>query len=67
MAQEDVGLSPPRPQFDHGSVRVKFVVDQMILRGVFLRVVLFPLICIIPPVLNIHIHLRSTFIREVIG
>jgi hypothetical protein len=67
MAQAVVGLSPQRAQFDLGPFRVKFVVDQMILRGVFLHTFRFPLMCIIPPVLNIHIYSKATFIREIIG
>jgi hypothetical protein len=66
MALAVVGLSLRRPQFDLGPVRVKFVVDKMILRRVFLRVFRFLLIWIIPPVLNTHIRLKTTFIREII-
>ena len=65
MALVVVGLSLWRPRFDFGLVRVKFVVDQMILRRVFLRVFRFPLMCIITPVLNTHIRFKTTFIREI--
>jgi hypothetical protein len=65
MALAVVGLSLRRPQFDLGLVRVKFVVE-MVLRRVFLRVFRFHFMCIIPQVLNTHIRLKTTFIREII-
>ena len=46
------GLSPRRPWFDPGSVHVEFMVDKVALGQVFLRVLRFSPISVIPPVLH---------------
>jgi hypothetical protein len=45
-------LSPRRPEFDPGSVHVGFVVDKVALGPVFLRVLRFSPVNLIPPVLH---------------
>jgi hypothetical protein len=46
------GLSPQRPGFDPGSVRVGFVVDKVALEQVLSRVIRFSPANFIPPVLH---------------
>jgi hypothetical protein len=46
------GLSPRRPGFAPGSIHVGFVVDKMALGQVFLRVLRFSPVNIIPPLLS---------------
>jgi hypothetical protein len=45
-------LSPQRPGFDPGSAHVGFVVDKLALGQVFLRVLRFSPVHVIPPVLH---------------
>jgi hypothetical protein len=47
-----VGLSPRRPGFTPGSIHVGFVVDKVALGQVFLRVLRFSPVNIIPPSLS---------------
>jgi hypothetical protein len=49
------GLSPRRPGFAPGSIHVGFVVDKVALAQVFLRVLRFSPVNIIPPSLQTHI------------
>jgi hypothetical protein len=46
------GLSPRRPGFASGSIHVGFVVDKLALGQVFLRVLRFSTVNIIPPSLS---------------
>jgi len=50
------GLSPRRPGFAPGSVHVGFVVDKVALGQVFLRVLRFSPVSIIPPWFSILIY-----------
>jgi hypothetical protein len=49
------GLSPRRPVFASGSIHVGFVVDKVALGQVFLRVLRFSPVNIIPPLLHIYL------------
>jgi hypothetical protein len=49
------GLSPRRPGFAPGSIHVGFMVDSVALGQVFLRVLRFSPVNIIPPLLHIHL------------
>jgi hypothetical protein len=52
------GLSLRRPEFDPSSAHVKFVVDKVALRQVFLRVLrLFP-VSVIPSMFRTHLRLH---------
>jgi hypothetical protein len=48
------GISPTRPGFNPRPVHVRFVVDELTLRQVFLPVLWFSPVSIIPPVLHTH-------------
>ena len=50
---------PRRARFDPRSVRVRFVVSKVALGQVFLRVLSFSLVSVIPPLLQTHLH-RNT-------
>jgi hypothetical protein len=54
-------LSSRRPEFDVRSVHVRFVVENMELGQVFLRVLRFTLVTIIPPALRTHLHVHVAF------
>jgi hypothetical protein len=49
-----VGFSLRRPGFAPKAVHVEFVVDRVALGQVFLRVLQFLLVSVIPPLLHIH-------------
>jgi hypothetical protein len=57
------GLSPRRPGFAPGSIHVGFVVDKVGLGQVFLRVLLFFPVSIIPPSLSKLISSGECVIR----
>jgi hypothetical protein len=46
------GLSPPRPDFDPGSIHMRFVVDRVALERVFLVLLRFPAVFIISPMMH---------------
>jgi hypothetical protein len=50
-----VGLSPQWPEFAPGSIHEGFVVDKVALGQVFLRVLQFYPVSIIPPLLHINL------------
>ena len=50
----DAGLSTQRDGFDFMSVHVKFMVDGFTLGQVFVRLLLFSSVTIIPPMLHTH-------------
>lgn len=56
-------LSPRRPGFDVRPVRVQFVVGNVTLEQVFLRILLFSPVRAIPPTLLTHVHLKTTLTR----
>jgi hypothetical protein len=58
------GLSPRRPGFDPRSVHMGFVVDKVALGLVFLPVLQFSPVSIIPPMLHTHLHLHIALIRR---
>jgi hypothetical protein len=49
------GLSPRKSGFAPGSIHVGFVVDKVVLRQIFLRVIRFSPANIIPPLLHLHL------------
>jgi hypothetical protein len=53
--------------FDPRSVGVRFMVDKLALGQVFLRVLQFPPIYIIPPMLHTCLHVHTTFTRRTMG
>jgi hypothetical protein len=61
------GLSPRTPEFDPGSVYVGFVVDKVALGQVFLPVLQFSHVSMIPPMLHTHLHINTTLIRRTSG
>jgi hypothetical protein len=58
-----IRLSPPRPRFDARPIRVKFVVRNVALEQVFLRIHLFSPVRAISPKLLIRMHFKSTLAR----
>jgi hypothetical protein len=56
------GFSPCRPVFDPRPINVRFVVDKITMGQVFLQVLRFSPVSIIPPTLhtNLHPHLALT-------
>jgi hypothetical protein len=50
-------LSPWRPRFYPRTVRVRSVVDKLALGQVFLPVIRFSFVSIIPPMIDTHLHL----------
>jgi len=56
-------LLPRRPGFDDRPVRVKFVVGNVALEQVFLRIFLFSPVRAIPVMLLTHVHLKNTLMR----
>jgi hypothetical protein len=50
------GLSPRRPGFDPRPVRGRFVVDRLSLGQVFLRIIRFLRVSIIPSMFHTHLH-----------
>jgi hypothetical protein len=61
------GLTPRRNGFDYWSVHVRFVLDKVALEQTFLPVLLFYLVCIIPPTLHTHLHLHVALTRRTNG
>jgi hypothetical protein len=55
-------LSPQRPGSNPRPVSVRFVVDNMALEQVFLQVLLFYPVSIIPPLLHTHLQLKGALI-----
>jgi hypothetical protein len=51
-----IGPSPPRPEFTTRSVHAGFVVDEVALGKIILRVLLFSLVSIIPPCFSTLIY-----------
>jgi hypothetical protein len=60
-------LSPSRPGFDPRPVCVRFVVDNEALGQVFLPVLQFSPVSIIPSMLHIHLHLHVALTRRTNG
>jgi hypothetical protein len=60
-------LSPRRPGFGLGSVHVGFVVDKVALGQVFLRILWFSPVNIIPPGLHTHISSGGRTIRPLVA
>ena len=61
------GLSPRKPGLDPGLVHVRFVVDKVTLGHVFLRLLRFSPVSIIPPLLRTHLHIQFAVIRRTNG
>jgi hypothetical protein len=61
------GLPPRRPGFASGSVHVRFMVDKVALGQVFLRVLRFSPVSIIPPGLHTHISSRGWTIGPLVA
>ena len=61
------GLSPRRPGLDRRSMHVRFVVDRVALGQVFLPVIRFSLVSIIPSVLHTFFHLHVALTRRTNG
>jgi hypothetical protein len=61
------GLSPRKPGFDPRSVHVRFVMDKVALGQVFLPVLRFPPVSVIPSVFHIHFHLHVALTRRTNG
>jgi hypothetical protein len=56
----DVCLSLRRPGFDPGPIRVRFMVDQVVLDQVADQAIWFCSVSIIPPKLHTNLHLHAT-------
>jgi hypothetical protein len=61
------GISPRKTGFDVRSVHVRIIVDKVALGQVFLRVLPFYPVSIIPPMLHIHLHLHVALTRRAKG
>jgi hypothetical protein len=63
----DSGLSPRSLGFDPGPVHVRYAVDRLALWQVFLPILRFSPVSIVPPMLHTRLHLNTTLIRRTSG
>jgi len=63
----DTGQSLRRSGFDLGPVRIRSALDKVALGQVFLRLLPFSPVLIIPPMPHIHLHLHVTLTRMTNG
>jgi hypothetical protein len=61
------GLSRRGPEFDLPSIHVRFLVDNVVVGQVFLRILRFSLVDIIPPMLHTHLNLHVTLEGRING
>jgi hypothetical protein len=61
------GISLRRPGFYARSVLVRFVVDKVALGQVFLQILRFSPVSIIPPILHTHLHLHLAITGRIKG
>jgi len=67
LRQLFAGLSRRGPEFDPTSVHVRFVVDNMALGQVFLRIIRVSLVDIIPPMLHARLNLHVALVGRTNG